>query len=199
MGKDIARLEEAGASQIHFDVMDGMFVPNMSFGPQLIKACRKYSDLLFDVHLMIEKPERYIGLFANSGADMITIHQESTVHLHSTLKLISSLGKKAGIALNPATSISTLENIYDDIDVVLIMTVEPGFGGQKFIPSMLNKITMLKEEIIKRGKTIQIEIDGGVNAENAKMISKAGADIMVAGSSVFSTDNLKANINLLKS
>ena len=184
----MARLRQWGASLVHFDVMDGVFVPNMSFGPQMIKACRKYSDLPFDVHLMIERPERYIELFAKAGADIITIHLESTIHLQRALKLIASFGKKAGIALNPATSLSALENIYDDVDMVLIMTVNPGFGGQKFIPSMLGKISRLKAEMNKLGRKIEIETDGGVTAQNAREVREAGADILVAGSAIFGSD-----------
>ena len=197
MGSDVAKLKEWGADIVHFDVMDGMFVPNMSFGPQMIKACRKYSDLTFDVHLMIEQPERYIELFADAGADIITIHQEATVHLHRALKLISSYGKKAGIALNPATSLSVLDEIYNDIDMVLIMTVNPGFGGQEFIPETAGKISRLRQEIIKRGKTIEIETDGGTTAENAEMIRDAGADILVAGSAVFGASSPAGAIEII--
>ncbi len=189
LGSDVARLQGWGASLVHFDVMDGMFVPNMSFGSQMIKACRSYSRLPFDVHLMIERPERYIEIFAEAGADIITIHQESTVHLQRALKIISSCGKKVGIALNPSTSLSVLENIYDDIDMVLLMTVNPGFGGQKFIPAMLDKISYLKEKIRQTEKNIEIEIDGGVTVENSEMIRDAGADILVAGSAVFQSEN----------
>jgi ribulose-phosphate 3-epimerase len=191
MGNDIAKLEPWGASLVHCDVMDGEFVPNMSFGAQMVKAIRKYTSLPLDVHLMINKPECFIEDFAKAGADIITIHQEACIHLHRTIKLITSCGIKAGVALNPATSISTLENVIDDIDMVLIMTVNPGFGGQVFIPSMLKKIAALKDMIIQSGKNIEIEIDGGVTVDNASSIEKAGADILVAGSAVFNADDPK--------
>ncbi len=169
----------------------------MSFGPQMIKACRKNSDLPFDVHLMIERPERYIELFAQAGADMITIHQEATLHLHRALKLISSYGKKVGIALNPATNLSVLDEIYNQIDMVLIMTVNPGFGGQKFILETADKISRLKREIVKRGKKIEIETDGGTTTENAEMIRSAGADILVAGSAIFNAPSPERAIKII--
>lgn len=194
MGNDIAKLKPWGASLVHCDVMDGAFVPNMSFGAQMVKAIREYTSLPLDVHLMINKPECFIEDFAKTGADIITIHQEACVHLHRTIKLITSCGIKVGVALNPATSISTLENIIDDIDMVLIMTVNPGFGGQVFIPSMLKKITVLKDMIKQSGRNIEIEIDGGVTVENAASIENAGADILVAGSAVFNADDPKEAI-----
>ncbi len=198
MGNDIAKLESWGASLVHCDVMDGAFVPNMSFGTQMVKAIRKYTSLPLDVHLMINKPECFIEGFAQSGADIITIHQEACVHLHRTIKMITSCGVKAGVALNPSTSISTLENVIEDIDMVLIMTVNPGFGGQVFIPSMLKKITALNNMIKQSGRNIEIEIDGGVTVDNAGSIQKAGADILVAGSAVFNADNPRDAISRMR-
>jgi ribulose-phosphate 3-epimerase len=194
MGEDIAKLETWGASLVHCDVMDGVFVPNMSFGPQMISAIKKYTTLPLDVHLMITQPERYVETFAKAGADIITIHQEATMHLQRTLKLIADCGMKVGVALNPATSLVTLEYILNDIDMVLIMTVNPGYGGQKLIPETLVKIKALKHMIAQSGKHIEIEVDGGVNAGNADQIIQAGADILVAGSAVFDTIDPKKAI-----
>ncbi|NLJ40792.1 MAG: ribulose-phosphate 3-epimerase [Clostridiales bacterium] len=189
MGRDIGKLESWGASMVHCDVMDGVYVPNMSFGPQLISAIKPYTSLPLDVHLMITQPERYVEMFAEAGADIITVHQEATVHLHRTLKLISSCGPKVAVSLNPATSISTLENVLEDIDMVLIMTVNPGYGGQSFIPAMLDKIAAMKQMIEESGRDIDIQVDGGVHAGNASDIIQAGANILVAGSAVFGSDD----------
>lgn len=193
MGRDIGMLEKWGAAYVHCDIMDGVFVPNMSFGPQLIKAIKKYTSLPLDVHLMITQPERYVEMFAKAGADIITVHQEATTHLQRTLNLISDCGAKVGVALNPATSISSLENVLSDIDMVLIMTVNPGYGGQSLIPATIKKIAAMKNMIEKSGKHIEIEVDGGIYPDNAQELISAGADIIVAGSAVFgSTDPHKA-------
>lgn len=198
MGRDIEMLEKWGASYVHCDIMDGVFVPNMSFGPQLIKAIKKYTSLPLDVHLMITQPERYVEMFANAGADIITVHQEATMHLQRTLKLISDCGAKVGVALNPATSISSLENVLGDIDMVLIMTVNPGYGGQSLIPATINKIAAMKSMIEKSGKHIEIEVDGGIYPNNAQELISAGADIIVAGSAVFGSDDPQKAVSELK-
>lgn len=198
MGRDIEMLEKWGASYVHCDIMDGVFVPNMSFGPQLIKAIKKYTNLPLDVHLMITQPERYVEMFANAGADIITVHQEATMHLQRTLKLISDCGAKVGVALNPATSISSLENVLGDIDMVLIMTVNPGYGGQSLIPATINKIAAMKSMIEKSGKHIEIEVDGGIYPNNAQELISAGADIIVAGSAVFGSDDPQKAVSELK-
>lgn len=198
MGRDIEMLKKWGASYAHCDVMDGVFVPNMSFGPQLIKAIKKYTSLPLDVHLMITQPERYVEMFAKAGADIITVHQEATMHLQRTLKLISDCGAKVGVALNPATSISSLENVLDDIDMVLIMTVNPGYGGQSLIPATISKIAAMKSMIEKSGNNIEIEVDGGIYPDNAQQLISAGADIIVAGSAVFGSKNPQKAVNGLK-
>lgn len=198
MGRDIGMLEKWGASLVHCDVMDGVFVPNMSFGPQMVKAIKNYTNLPLDVHLMITQPERYVEMFANAGADIITVHQEATLHLQRTLKLISDCGAKVGVALNPATSISSLENVLDDIDMVLIMTVNPGYGGQSLIPAAINKIAAMKSMIEKSGKSIEIEVDGGIYPDNAPELISAGANIIVAGSAVFGSENPQEAVSGLK-
>ena len=194
MGKDVAKLEDWGASLVHCDVMDGLFVPNMSIGPQMISAIREYTKLPLDVHLMVTQPEKHVVTFANAGADIITVHQEATVHLHRALKIIKDCGKKAGAAINPATSIVSLENVLDDIDIVLIMAVNPGFGGQRFIPAMIHKIAAMKMMIEQSGRCIEIEVDGGIYIENSAEIARAGADILVAGSAVFGADDPQKTI-----
>jgi ribulose-phosphate 3-epimerase len=189
MGTDVAKLSAWGASLVHCDVMDGVFVPNMSFGPQMIRAIKAYTALPLDVHLMIAQPERYVEVFALAGADIIIVHQEATAHLHHTVKMIREHGVMAGVALNPATSLSFIENMLDDLDMVLVMTVNPGYGGQTFIPAMFRKIAALKQMIAGSGAHIEIEVDGGVMEDNAADIIRAGADILVAGNAIFTAND----------
>ena len=189
---------QSEAEWLHLDVMDGRFVPNISFGMPVISAIRKATQKICDVHLMIEEPERYAETFKELGADILTVHAEACRHLHRNLQQIKALGMKAGIALNPHTPVSSIEEVLENADLVCIMTVNPGFGGQKFIPSMLKKISILKETIIKNGYSTLIEIDGGVTVQNASDIVKAGADVLVAGNTVFSAPNPIEVIQQLK-
>ncbi|NRR20863.1 ribulose-phosphate 3-epimerase [Brevibacillus sp. MS2.2] len=186
LGEEILDAEKGGADWIHVDVMDGHFVPNITIGPLIVEAIRPVTKLPLDVHLMIEEPDRYIPQFAKSGADWITVHQEACRHLHRTLYLIKEQGVKAGVVLNPATPISTIEPVLADLDMVLLMTVNPGFGGQKFIHSVLPKVAQLRQMLNERGLGhVEIEIDGGVNAQTARLCEEAGATVLVAGSAVF--------------
>ena len=198
MGEDTVRLEKAGADLIHVDVMDGAFVPNITFGQPMVAALKKVTSVPLDVHLMIEKPERYVEEFADAGADIITVHAEATTHLQRTLQLIRGKGKKAGVVLNPATSLTALDYVYDDVDMILLMSVNPGFGGQSFIPAVLQKIKDLKKIIDDKKLSIDIEIDGGVNFKNAAAIKAAGANVLVAGSAVFGADDLQQAISKLR-
>ncbi|MBB6631170.1 ribulose-phosphate 3-epimerase [Clostridium algidicarnis] len=198
LGEHITRLDNSEADIIHIDVMDGRFVPNISFGMPIIKSIRPYTKKEFDVHLMIEEPSKYIEEFAKAGADIITVHYESEKHLDKTITHIKELGIKAAVALNPATPINVLESILKELDMVLIMSVNPGFGGQKYIKYCDEKIKDLKQMILKTGKDIAIEVDGGIDLTNIKDVSNSGADIIVAGSAVFKQDKIEENIKNLK-
>lgn len=198
LSKDMKMLHESEADWIHVDVMDGQFVPNISFGFPVLKAIKPLSDKIMDVHLMIETPEKYIEQFAVAGADIITVHYEATNHLHRLLQQIKATGAKAGVAINPHTSVKLLSDTLEDIDLVCIMSVNPGFGGQKFIYNTLKKVRDLKEEIITRNLATKIEIDGGVGLQNAEVLLQAGADVLVAGSAVFKSPNPKETISRLK-
>jgi ribulose-phosphate 3-epimerase len=198
LGDEVRAVATAGADYIHVDVMDGHFVPNITIGPLVVEAVRKITDLPLDVHLMIENPDLYIPDFANAGADIIVVHAEATNHLNRTVQLIKSLGKKAGVSLNPATSLHCLDYILDELDLVLLMTVNPGFGGQSFIESCLPKIHALRGMLDKRGLEAELEVDGGVKIENIDRISHAGADVFVAGSAVFGSSDYAATLAELK-
>jgi ribulose-phosphate 3-epimerase len=198
LGEDVQAVDRAGADYIHIDVMDGHFVPNITIGPLVVDALRKVTDKPLDVHLMIENPDLYIPDFAKAGADIITVHQEAVPHLHRTVQLIKSLGKKAGVSLNPATPVETLDVVLDELDLVLIMSVNPGFGGQSFIPSALDKIRALRQRITERGLVTELEVDGGVKIDNIREVVAAGADVLVAGSAVFNTEDYAATITALR-
>lgn len=188
---EIKKIENGGADYLHLDVMDGIYVPNITFGPPVIKKLRKITKIPFDVHLMIDKPERYIKDFVDAGADLITVHQEATTHLHRTIQEIKSYGIMAGVSLNPATPLESIEYVLGDLDLVLIMTVNPGFGGQSFIESMKGKIKRLRKIIDERELNIIVEVDGGVKLDNAKEILNCGADLLVAGSDVFRAEDIE--------
>ena len=201
LGNEIQRLEEGGADMIHVDVMDGHFVPNLTMGPPIIKTLRKYTKLPFDVHLMISPVHKYIKDYADAGADIITIHPEATESLKSSIEHIKSLNKKVGVSLNPASKINLITDLLNEIDLVLIMSVNPGFGGQKFMPEVLEKIKELKKIRNQKNLDFDIEIDGGINFNNNKLAIEAGANILVSGTTIFKNNNgdIKKNIDLLKS
>jgi len=200
LGNEIKRLEKGGADLIHVDVMDGHFVPNLTIGPPVIKVLRKYSNLPFDVHLMISPVHKYIKDYAEAGADIITIHPEATENIESSVSLIKKLNKKIGLSLNPDTSIEIIEKFLSSIDLVLIMSVYPGFGGQKFIPNVVNKIKKLKSIKEKQNLKFDIEVDGGINFDNSKLVVEAGANILVSGTTIFKNNNgnIKKNIETLR-
>ncbi len=195
LGQEIRAVEKAGADVLHIDVMDGCFVPNLTIGPLVIRAIRKLTKLPFDVHLMIENPDRYLEDYAKAGADWISVHAEACIHLHRTLGHIKELGKKAGVALNPATPLSWLEYVLDELDYIVIMSVNPGFGGQRLIPSVLDKIKTLKSWLQKHQRDIPVEVDGGVNLNTLPAVVEAGADILVAGSAIFGTKDYAQTIS----
>lgn len=197
LAQEVNMLNESAAAWIHIDVMDGVFVPNISFGFPVLEAIKRHSDKFLDCHLMIEKPERYIAQFAKSGANMITVHAEACPHLHRTIQQIKSEGCMAGVAINPGTPVSVLEDVIGDLDLALIMSVNPGFGGQKFIQNSIYKTTQLKSLIESTGKEIYLEIDGGVTMANAAALHAAGANVLVAGSFVFASSDPKATIQEL--
>ncbi len=198
LGDELKNVEKGGADWIHIDVMDGQFVPNITYGPIIVEACKRVTDLPLDVHLMIEKPDLIVPEFARAGADLISVHAEACTHLHRSLQLIKSFDVKAGVALNPATPLSSIEWIIDELDFVLIMSVNPGFGGQKFIRSSLEKIKTLSTMLKDNGSEAIIQVDGGVNNETIKEVSSAGATSFVAGSAIFNTDDYKETISTLK-
>jgi ribulose-phosphate 3-epimerase len=198
LGEEVAAVDQGGADWIHVDVMDGHFVPNITIGPLVVKAIRPVTTLPLDVHLMIENPDLYIEEFVKAGADYITVHVEACRHLHRTVHYIKSLGVKAGVVLNPATPVESIQHIIADVDLVLLMSVNPGFGGQKFIPEVLPKIRKVKEMAEEKGVSIDIEIDGGVNAETAKLCIEAGATVLVAGSAVYNKEDRKKAIAELR-
>lgn len=194
LGDEIKKIEKAGADYVHIDVMDGHFVSNITIGAPVVKKIRPVTDLIFDVHLMIENPDKYISDFVEAGADIITVHAEACVHLHRTIQLIKGFGKKAGVSLNPSTPLSLIEWIIQDVDMVLLMTVNPGFGGQKYIPQMTDKIKQLKEFIHSKNLNIDIQVDGGIDLTNIDIVTEAGANIIVAGSAIFNSTDIPDTI-----
>jgi ribulose-phosphate 3-epimerase len=194
LAEEVRAVEKAGADMLHVDVMDGRFVPNITIGPPVVAALRKCSSLPLDVHLMIVEPEKYLEAFAGAGADVITVHPEATPHLQRVVARIRELGKKAGVSLNPSTSLSAVEWVLTDIDMVLLMTVNPGFGGQAYLPSMTGKIELLRAQLSRAGLAVDIEVDGGIKAGNVSEVVRAGANVIVSGSGIFGTRDYAATI-----
>jgi len=198
LAEDIQKVEKAGVDWLHIDVMDGHFVPNLTIGPQVVADIRKETNLLLDVHLMIEKPENIIPAFIQAGAGLITVHAETCPHLHRVIGMIKDAGIMAGVALNPATPVSLLEDIVPDIDLILAMSVNPGFGGQKFISSVIGKLTRLRNMLQKAGSTVYLQVDGGINTQTGKEVIKAGANVLVAGSYIFNAPNIEQAVQNLR-
>ena len=192
--EDVKKVENAGCEYLHIDVMDGHFVPNITLGPNVVKSLRKDVNMVFDAHLMIENPDQYIKEFVDAGCDIIVVHQEACRHLHRTIQNIKSYGVKVGVSLNPATPIETIKHVIQDIDMVLIMTVNPGFGGQSFIDSMIDKIRELKAIVVEQNLNIDIQVDGGIKPSNVADVVKAGANVIVAGSAIFNSSDIKETI-----
>ncbi|MCC0635552.1 MULTISPECIES: ribulose-phosphate 3-epimerase [unclassified Clostridioides] len=197
--EDVRKVESAGCEYLHIDVMDGHFVPNITLGPLVVKSLKKENiNMVFDAHLMIENPDQYIEEFVKAGCDIITVHQEACTHLHRTIQNIKSHGIKAGVVLNPATPIDTIKHVLSDLDMVLLMSVNPGFGGQSFIPCVLDKIKELKTLIDSKGLNIDIEVDGGISPKNVAEVVQAGANVIVAGSAIFGSDDIQETVNLFR-
>ena len=197
--EDVRKVESAGCEYLHIDVMDGHFVPNITLGPLVVKSLKKENiNMVFDAHLMIENPDQYIEEFVKAGCDIITVHQEACVHLHRTIQKIKSHGIKAGVVLNPATPVDTIKHVLPDLDMVLLMSVNPGFGGQSFIPCVLDKIKELKAIIDSQGLNIDIEVDGGISPKNVAEVVQAGANVIVAGSAIFGSDDIQETVNLFR-
>jgi len=198
LAEEVSAVEKAGADLLHLDVMDGRFVPNITIGPPVVAAVKRAAKLPLDVHLMIVEPEKYLEAFADAGADVITIHAEATPHLQRAVARVRELGKKAGVSLNPSTSLSTIEWVLTDIDMVLLMTVNPGFGGQAFLPSMTGKIELLRAQLSRAGLPVDIEVDGGIKADNVSEVVKAGANVIVSGSGIFGTKDYGRTISEMR-
>ena len=196
--EDVKKVEEAGCEYLHIDVMDGHFVPNITLGPGIVKSLRKDVNMVFDTHLMIENPDNYIKDFVDAGSDLIVVHQEACRHLHRTIQNIKSYNVKAGVALNPATPIETIKHVLEDVDMVLIMTVNPGFGGQSFIESTIEKIQEIKKLIDEKNLNVDIQVDGGIKPNNIDKVVKAGANIIVAGSAIFNSDDIAQTVKLMR-
>lgn len=196
--EDVKKVENAGCEYLHIDVMDGHFVPNITIGPLVVESLRKHSNMVFDTHLMIENPDNYIEAFAKAGSDLIVVHQEACKHLHRTIQGIKNLNVKAGVALNPATPVETIKHVLKDLDMVLIMTVNPGFGGQSFIEGMLDKIKELRSMIKDMGFEVDIQVDGGIKEENIHKVVEAGANIIVAGSAIFGSNDIPQTVKNLR-
>lgn len=198
LAEEIGAVEKAGADLLHVDVMDGRFVPNITIGPPVVAAIKRCAKLPLDVHLMIVEPERYIEAFADAGADVLTVHAEATPHLQRAVARVRELGKKAGVSLNPSTSLSAIEWVLTDIDMVLLMTVNPGFGGQEYLPSMTGKIELLRSQLVRSGLSVDIEVDGGIKTDNVAEVVRAGANVIVSGSGIFKTKDYGKTISAMR-